>query len=91
MIYCSSWRASRPSTILLVQGLGEGGGGSDVSVTGSLVGTSGLLEGLSILKVSSAVLLVGSGVVGVDVDVEGETRKESKHVDETCAVQRSLK
>jgi hypothetical protein len=55
---------------LLVQGLGEGGGGSDVSVTGSLVGAGGLLEGLSVQKVSSAVGLVGGGVVGLEIDIE---------------------
>ena len=60
----------RSPTSLLVQGLGEGGGGSDVSVTGSLVGAGGLLEGLSVQKVSSAVGLVGSSVVSLEIDIE---------------------
>ena len=55
---------------LLVERLGEGGGGSDVGIAGSLVGTSGLLEGLSVSKVGGAVGLVGSGVVGLKVDIE---------------------
>jgi hypothetical protein len=57
-------------TNLLVEGLGEGGSGSDVSIAGSLVGAGGLLEGLSISKVSGAVLLVGSSVVLLEVDIE---------------------
>jgi hypothetical protein len=69
MIYCIQWASAR-SAKLFVEGLGEGGSGSDVSIAGSLVGAGGLLEGLSISKVSGAVLLVGSSVVGVDVDVK---------------------
>ena len=71
-LYCdksitpSQW----PSASLLVERLGEGGGGSDVGIAGSLVGTSGLLEGLSVSKVGGAVGLVGSGVVGLKVDIE---------------------
>ena len=72
-----SWPSVRSPTNLLVQGLGEGGGGSDVSVTGSLVGTSGLLEGLSVQKVSSAVGLVRSGVVGLEIDIE----ESGEHLD----------
>ena len=37
---------------LLVQGLGVGGGGGDVGVTGSLVGAGGLLQVLGSLHVS---------------------------------------
>ena len=62
--------SSRSHKNLLVEGLGEGGGGSDVGVTGSLVGAGGLLEGLSISKVSGAVGLVGSGVVSLEIDIE---------------------
>jgi hypothetical protein len=69
MIYCSKQVSAR-STNLLVEGLGEGGGGSDVGIAGSLVGAGGLLEGLSISEVGVAVLLVGGSVVGVDVDIE---------------------
>jgi hypothetical protein len=36
---------------LLVESLGVGGGGSDVSIAGSLVGASGLLQGLGSLHV----------------------------------------
>ena len=68
--YCSNWPSVRSHTNLLVEGLGEGGSGGDVSVTGSLVGASGLLEGLSVSEVGSAVLLVGSGVVGLEINVE---------------------
>ena len=62
---------------LLVERLGEGGGGGDVGIAGSLVGTSGLLEGLSVSKVGGAVGLVGSGVVGLKVDIE----KKGEHLD----------
>ena len=62
--------SSRSHKNLLVERLGEGGGGSDVGIAGSLVGTSGLLEGLSVSKVGGAVGLVGSGVVGLKVDIE---------------------
>jgi hypothetical protein len=62
---------------LLVERLGEGGGGSDVGIAGSLVGAGGLLQGLGISKVGGAVLLVGSSVVSLKVDVE----KEGEHVD----------
>ena len=55
---------------LLVEGLGEGGGGSDVGIAGSLVGAGGLLQSLSISEVSSAVGLVGGGVVGLEIDIE---------------------
>ena len=55
---------------LLVEGLGEGGGGSDVGIAGSLVGAGGLLEGFSVSEVSSAVGLVRGGVVGLEIDIE---------------------
>ena len=64
-------------TNLLVEGLGEGGGGSDVGIAGSLVGAGGLLEGLSVQKVSSAVGLVRSGVVGLEIDIE----ESGEHLD----------
>ena len=62
---------------LLVEGLGEGGGGSDVGIAGSLVGAGGLLQSFSVSEVSSAVGLVGGGVVGLEIDIE----KEGKHLD----------
>ncbi len=55
---------------LLVERLGEGGGGSDVGIAGSLVGAGGLLEGFSVSEVSSAVGLVRGGVVGLEIDIE---------------------
>jgi hypothetical protein len=63
-------------TNLLVEGLGEGGGGSDVGIAGSLVGTSGLLEVRCSSQVFAALGLVGSGVVGLKVDIveKGEHR-----------------
>ena len=82
-IYCEDKRPvnaiESPSTSsknLLVERLGEGGGGGDVGITSSLVGTSGLLQGLSVSKVGGAVLLVGSGVVGLEINVE----KEGEHL-----------
>ncbi len=54
---------------LLVERLGVGGSGSDVSVTGSLVGTSGELEGGSSLEVGVARRGVRSGVVLLEVEV----------------------
>ena len=48
---------------LLVEGLGVGGGGSDVGIAGSLVGTSGELELVGSLEVGVAGLAVGTGVV----------------------------
>ena len=66
-----------PPERLLVERLGEGGGGSDVGIAGSLVGTGGLLQGLSISEVGGAVLLVGSSVVLLKVDIE----EEGEHYD----------
>ena len=54
----------------LAERLGEGGGGSDVGIAGSLVGAGGLLEGLSVSKVGRTVGLVGSGVVGLEIDIK---------------------
>ncbi len=48
---------------LLVEGLGVGGGGHDVGVTGSLVGAGGELELVRGLEVGVAGLTVGTGVV----------------------------
>jgi hypothetical protein len=48
---------------LLVEGLGVGGGGRDVGVTGSLVGAGGQLELVGGLEVRAAGLAVGTGVV----------------------------
>ena len=70
LYFDTSITPSQPrSASLLVERLGEGGGGSDVGIAGSLVGTSGLLEGLSLSKVRGALGLVGSGVVGLKVDI----------------------
>ena len=60
---------------LLVQRLGVGGGGGDVSVTGSLVRAGGLLQSLGISKVGGASSVVGGGVVG------DEVKKSGKHLD----------
>ena len=46
------------TTRLLVERLGVGGGGSDVSVTSSLVGAGGLLEGLGSLHIRFLSLVV---------------------------------
>ena len=48
---------------LLVEGLGVGGGGRDVGVTGSLVGASGELELVGGLQIGVAGRAVGGGVV----------------------------
>jgi hypothetical protein len=56
---------------LLVEGLGVGGGGRDVGVTGSLVGAGGQLELVGSLEVGVAGLAVGTGVV-LEVEKLGE-------------------
>ena len=56
---------------LLVQGLGVGGGGRDVGVTGSLVGAGGELELVGRLEVGVAGRAVGGGVV-LEVEEKGE-------------------
>ena len=48
---------------LLVQGLGVGGGGRNVGVTGSLVGAGGELELVGGLQVGVAGGAVGGGVI----------------------------
>ena len=53
----------KATTSLLVQGLGVGGGGSNVSVAGSLVRAGGLLQSGSILEVGFTSGVVGLGVV----------------------------
>ncbi len=63
---------------LLVQGLGVGGGGRDVSVTGGLVGASGLLEvlgGQQVGVTSGSVL----GGVGGEAGVHGRAGKGGEH------------
>ena len=57
---------------LLVEGLGVGGGGRDVGVTGSLVRAGGELELVGGLEVGIAGGAVGGGVI---LEVE----KESEH------------
>jgi len=61
---------TRP-TDLLVEGLGVGGGGRDVGVTGSLVGAGGELELVGRLQVGIAGGAVGGGVV-LEVEEKGE-------------------
>jgi hypothetical protein len=56
---------------LLVEGLGVGGGGRNVGVTGSLVGAGGQLELVGSLEVGVAGLAVGTGVV-LEVEKLGE-------------------
>ena len=56
---------------LLVEGLGVGGGGRDVGVTGGLVGAGGQLELVGRLEVGVAGLAVGTGVV-LEVEKLGE-------------------
>ena len=56
---------------LLVEGLGVGGGGRNVSVTGSLVGAGGELELVGRLQVGIAGGAVGGGVV-LEVEEKGE-------------------
>ena len=56
---------------LLVEGLGVGGGGRDVGVTGSLVGAGGELELVGRLQVGIAGGAVGGGVV-LEVEKKGE-------------------
>ena len=63
---------------LLVERLGVGGSGGDVSVTSSLVGTSGLLQSLSSSQVGGAGSVVGGGVVGHKVE-GGAFGEEGKH------------
>ena len=56
---------------LLVEGLGVGGGGRDVGVTGSLVGAGGELELVGGLEVGVAGGAVGGGVV-LEIEKKGE-------------------
>ena len=58
-------------TRLLVERLGVGGGGGDVSVTGSLVGAGGELELVGGLEVGVAGGAVGGGVI-LEVEKKGE-------------------
>ena len=69
---------------LLVEGLGVGGGGRDVGVTGSLVGAGGELELVGGLEVGVAGGAVGGGVI-LEVEKKGEhlmagvSRSDSRH------------
>jgi len=63
--------SSFPAENLLVEGLGVGGGGRDVGVTGSLVGAGGELELVGRLQVGIAGGAVGGGVV-LEVEEKGE-------------------
>ena len=56
---------------LLVQGLGVGGGGRNVGVTGSLVRAGGELELVGSLQVGIAGGAVGGGVI-LEVEKKGE-------------------
>jgi hypothetical protein len=62
-------------TCLLVERLGVGGGGGDVSVTGSLVGAGGELEVLGSSEVGVAGRLVGSSVVSGKIEFSFEASK----------------
>ena len=64
---------------LLVERLGVGGGGGDVSVTGSLVRAGGLLQSLGIGKVGGAGSVVGRGIAGDEVEV-----KKREHLRFAC-------
>ena len=63
---------------LLVEGLGVGGGGRDVGVTGSLVGAGGELELVGRLEVGVAGGAVGGGVI-LQIVLE-RVRKQGKGV-----------
>ena len=77
-IYSREESATREPVItsLLVERLGVGGGGSDVSVTGGLVGASGELEGSGSLEVGVA----GGGVRGGVVPLEVEFSELGEHL-----------
>ena len=62
---------------LLVERLGVGGGGSDVGITGGLVGAGGLLEGLG----SGQVGVTGGGVLSA---VSGEAGVHGGEFREHC-------
>ncbi len=63
---------------LLVQGLGVGGGGRNVGVTGSLVRAGGELELVGGLQVGIAGRAVGGGVI-LEVEQKGEHVSVVKH------------
>ena len=69
--------------ILLVQRLGVGGGGGNVSVTGSLVGAGGLLQRGGGGEVGATSGVVGSGVVTDEVEGVGESGEHSANA--ACA------
>ncbi len=64
---CERYRPHN-TTSLLVERLGVGGGGSDVSVTSSLVRAGGELQSLGSLEVGVTRALVGRGVVSGEVE-----------------------
>jgi hypothetical protein len=68
---------------LLVERLGVGGGGGDVSITGSLVGAGGLLQGLGVSKVGGAGSVVGRCIAANEVEGAaffGGGGKEREHL-----------
>ena len=76
---------------LLVERLGVGGGGGNVSVTGSLVRAGGLLQGLGVSKVGGAGSVVGSGIAGDEVEGGAAagvtvvwTREQREHLKFAC-------
>ena len=69
---------------LLVQGLGVGGGGRNVGVTGSLVGAGGELQLVGGLEVGIAGRAVGGGVI-LEVEKESEHFCKQKHTLETAS------
>ena len=70
---------------LLVEGLGVGGGGSDVGVTGGLVGAGGELELVGGLEVGVAGLAVGTGVV-LEVEKLGDHCARGGSMSDACTV-----
>jgi hypothetical protein len=70
-VFLDPVRINAPAAHLLVEGLGVGGGGRDVGVTGSLVGAGGELELVGRLQVGIAGGAVGGGVV-LEVEEKGE-------------------
>ena len=74
-IACFMRHEPQKSASLLVEGLGVGGGGGDVSVTGSLVGASGELQSLSSLEVGVTRALVRASVVSGEVEVFSKAGK----------------
>jgi hypothetical protein len=74
----SALLSTSTTTSLLVQRLGVGGGGGNVSITGSLVRAGGLLQCLSVGEVGGTSGVVWLGVAGDEVE-----REKGEHYDVT--------